>query len=92
MLRESEVIPAGATMMSAIVYENARFERSFVRVLASVPEDIAFRRRAILLNSYFPAYPYYWVRPRAGPVPPPEFRINLNRSKGALTLLVQRSE
>jgi hypothetical protein len=61
-------------------------------VLATVPEDIAFRRRAILLNSFFTDRPYYWVRPRPGPPPRPEFRIDLERDRQRqLVLLIEKT-
>jgi hypothetical protein len=92
VLRQAEVIPAGAIVVSSLRYGNARYEGSFVRVLASVPEDIALRRRAVLLSSFFPALPFYWVRPRPGVTPRPEFRIDLERGpRRGLTLLIYRS-
>lgn len=91
VLREAEVIPPATTITSTLLYWNARYERSFVRVLGALPEDIAFRRRAILLNSYFPRYPYYWVRPRAGLASRAELRIDLERGQPGLSLLVQRA-
>jgi hypothetical protein len=91
-LRQAEVIPAGAIVISSLQYENAKYERSFVRVLASLPEDIALRRRAVLLNSFFPSYSYYWVRPRPGISPAPEFRIDLEHGPHRrLKLLIYRS-
>lgn len=64
IVRQGEVIDRGAVITSSVVYDSARFEGSFVRVLASVPEDIAERRHGLLVNNYFTATPFYWVRQR----------------------------
>ncbi|MBA3316571.1 MAG: hypothetical protein H0T50_00570 [Gemmatimonadales bacterium] len=77
VLRQAEAIPPGATVVSSLPYESARYEGSFVRVLAAVPEDIAQRRNAVLLNSFFPAHPYYWVLPRSAKTRTPDFDIDL---------------
>jgi hypothetical protein len=92
VLHESEVIPHDSVIATALLYGNARYEGSFVRILASIPEDLAFRRHAILINSYFPRYPYYWVRPRTDRIPPAQFRIDLERRKRGLSLLVERTD
>lgn len=95
VLRQAEALPPGTTIASSLSYANARYEGSFIHVLASVPDDIAYRRRAILLNSYFPRYPYYWVRPRSGSTPAPDFsphfHVDLERGKQGLTLLLLRA-
>lgn len=90
VLRQADAIPPGATLTSMLQYGAARYEGSFVRVLASLPEDIALRRRAILLNSFFPERPYYWVRPRTRVPPSPDYRIDLRTdTDGRIELLVQ---
>ena len=92
VLRQADAIPAGATLASSIQYEASRYEGSFVRVLAALPEDIALRRRAILLNSFFPALPFYWVRPRSEAVAIPDFRIDLRSGPdGRIELLLDRT-
>jgi hypothetical protein len=90
VLRQADAIPAGAIVVSS-PYGASRYEGSFLGVLATVPEDIALRRRAVLLNSFFPAHPFYWVLPRPGFTPPPEFRIDLQQDPhGGLQLLIYR--
>jgi hypothetical protein len=92
LLPQADVLPPGGLVTSSLLYGNARYEGSFIHVLATVPEDIAFRRQAILLNSFFTDRPYYWVRPRPGPPPHPEFRIDLERSRQRpLVLLIERT-
>ena len=89
MLRRAEAIPAGATISSSLLYGNARWEGSFIHVLATLPEDIAYRRHAIMLNSFFPDRPYYWVRPRSGSTPNPDFHFDLKRDTEGVSALVQ---
>jgi hypothetical protein len=92
LLEQADVLPSGALITSSLLYGNARYEGSFIHVLATVPEDIAFRRQAVLLNSFFTDRPYYWVRPRPGPVPHPAFRIDLERDRQrALVLLIEKA-
>ncbi|MEO7986731.1 MAG: hypothetical protein ABI766_09380 [Gemmatimonadales bacterium] len=91
VLRQAEAIPAGATLQSSLLYGNARYDGSFVRVLADVPEDIAFRRQAVLLSSFFPSTPYYWVLPKPGVAPHPEYRLDLQRgAAGEMKLVIDR--
>lgn len=90
VLRQAAAIPRGAMLASSLQYGNARYDGSFVRVLAGVPEDIAYRRHAALVSSFFPARPYYWIRPKPGAAPAPELRIGLEQSRDrGLTLLVE---
>ena len=91
VLRQAEAIPSGATLLSSLQYERARYEGSFVRVLAAVPDDLAHRRKAVLLNSVFPAFPFYWVRPRFREIPPADLRIDLRTEPdGGMKLLITR--
>ena len=91
VLRQTEAIPAGATLVSSLPYESAQFEGSFVHVLAALPEDIAERRKAVLLNSFFPAHPYYWVLPRPERFQAPDFHIDFGLDpRGRLDLRIRR--
>jgi hypothetical protein len=65
VIHQASTIPQHATVASRLDYSRARYEHSLVHVLAGLPEDIAQRRHALLLHSFFPRYAYYWVRPRA---------------------------
>lgn len=92
VLRQAEAIPAGSTLVSSLEYESARYEGSFVRVLAALPEDVAERRKAVLLNSFFPAHPYYWVLPRSEKTGTPDFHIDVGLDpRGRLELLLRRA-
>ena len=91
VLEQAGAIEAGTKIASALPYGNARYQGSFVRVVASVPEDIALRRGAIFLNSFFPKHAYYWVVPRHGVKPEPELRIDLKADGGEhLALILHR--
>jgi hypothetical protein len=91
VLHQAEAIPPGATLQSSLLYGNARYDGSFVRVLADVPEDIAFRRQAVLLSSFFPSTPYYWILPKRE-TPHPEYRIDLGRGPaGEMKLVTERT-
>jgi hypothetical protein len=91
LIQQADALPRGALVASSLLYGNARYEGSFIRVLASVPEDISLRRGAILLNSSFPDL-LYWVRPRTGVVTEPEFRIDLQRDQQRrLMLLIEKA-
>jgi hypothetical protein len=91
VLRQAEGIPVGATIVSSLQYDRARFEGSFIRVLATIPEDIAQRRKAYLLNSFFSALPFYWVRPRSADIVAPDYQIDLqSTSEGQIELRIRR--
>jgi hypothetical protein len=81
-LEAIEPIPPGATLEAGFPYESARYEGSFLRVLAHLPEDIARRREAALPVSFFPALDFYWVRLKPGVAVQPDFRVNLRHEQG----------
>jgi hypothetical protein len=90
VVQQAQAIPAGATVKSEVKYDSTRYERSWMHVLAAIPEDIALRREAPLLSSYFVKFPLYWVVPRPGVGAAPEYLIDLGRdADGKLQLIVR---
>jgi hypothetical protein len=88
VIADAAAISPGATLRSMLRYENARYEGSFIRILAHTPEDIAFRRRAILLNSFFPPLGFYWVTPRPGLAARPDLLLDIQQRPGQKASLV----
>jgi hypothetical protein len=88
MIARSETISPGTTLWSAFPYTNARYERSFIRILAHTPEDLAFRRRAVLLNSFFPPLGFYWIAPRSGRPATPDLVLDILQQPGRKLALV----
>ena len=85
----AEAIPARSSIRSVLPYEDARYEGSFIRILAHLPEDIAFRRQAVLVDSYFPSTAFYWVRPKPGAPTRPDLLLSFGRRQdGSLILQV----
>ena len=65
VLARAESLPEGATFRSVLEYDDAGFERSFIRVLAHFAEDLGYHRRGVVVAGYHPARGFYWIRPRS---------------------------
>jgi hypothetical protein len=88
VVASAQRIPSGTTLWSVLKYTNARYEGSFIRILAHTPEDIAFRRQGILLNSFFPPLGFYWVAPRPGHPAVPSLLLDIQQHPGRRPSLV----
>ncbi len=88
VIAEADAISQGTTLKSVSQYKDARYEGSFIRVFAHTPEDIAYRRRAILLNSFFSRLDFYWVIPRSGPQAAARLLLDIRQRPGRRPSLV----
>ncbi len=79
VLEQAEVIPAGATVSSVLPYSQAGFEHSFIRVLASFPEELCYHRRCVVLGAHHSGTPFYWVWAGRSAKLTPDYLLNLTR-------------
>jgi hypothetical protein len=89
VLAAAEQLPQGTTLRSVLKYDDAGYERSFVRVLAHFTEDIGYHRRSVVVAGYHPARAFYWVRPRPMGDTVPEYRLTIVPTEASrLALLI----
>ena len=82
-------LPEGATLRSVLEYDDARFEGSFIRVLAHFAEDLGYHRRGVVVAGYHPARAFYWIRPRPAADSTPDYRLTiLPDHPSGLTLMI----
>lgn len=78
VLADAAPLPPGATVRSVMEYRKAKFEQSFIQVLAHFAEDIGYHERAVVVPGYHPDRPFYWVRPRPGADTTPAYRLSID--------------
>jgi hypothetical protein len=77
VLTRAQSLPEGATFRSVLEYDDAGFERSFIRVLAHFAEDLGYHRRGVVVAGYHPAREFYWIRPRSSADSVPEHYLTI---------------
>jgi len=89
VLARAESLPEGATFRSDLEYDDAGFERSFIRVLAHFAEDLGYHRRGVVVAGYHPARSFYWIRPRVSGDTIPEYRLTIlpERASGLMLMI-----
>jgi hypothetical protein len=83
LVAQARTIPAGSTIAWELDYDHAGFERSFIRVLAHAPEDLAYHCGCILIAGYHPSTPFYWVSTRSSDTQQAQYRLQIRQLPGS---------
>jgi hypothetical protein len=83
IVARARTIPPGSTIERELDYDHAGFERSFIRVLAHAPEDLAYHCSCVLIAGYHPSTPFYWVSTRSSDTRQAQYHLQISQLPGS---------